>query len=307
MGRRKASARREPVFDVHAGSDAEPVRQREKRQRAEARASASARKGKAAAEARAVRLSAALVYWGAVAALWAGDRRHRRRRLGRRASAAAPVAGNPEAAAVDPDRRPQRPAARDARRHGRRSRSAARNCRAYVPQAFIAIEDRRFHSHFGVDPIGLARALGRQRHAPRRGAGRLDHHPAARQEPVPDAGAHARRARCRRSALALWLERKFTKDRDPRALSQPRLFRRRRLRHRGRGAALFQQAGAAAHAGRSRDARRPRAVAVAARAEAQLRTAPSGARRSCSPPWRTLKFITDDDGEDRADAAARRR
>jgi penicillin-binding protein 1A len=29
---------------------------------------------------------------------------------------------------------------------------------AYVPGAFIAIEDRRFRSHFGIDPIGLTRA-----------------------------------------------------------------------------------------------------------------------------------------------------
>src|SRR5262245_18740926 len=28
----------------------------------------------------------------------------------------------------------------------------------YLPRAFVAIEDRRFYSHFGVDPIGLARA-----------------------------------------------------------------------------------------------------------------------------------------------------
>jgi len=28
----------------------------------------------------------------------------------------------------------------------------------YLPKAFIAIEDRRFHYHFGFDPIGLARA-----------------------------------------------------------------------------------------------------------------------------------------------------
>ncbi|HEX2759132.1 MAG TPA: PBP1A family penicillin-binding protein, partial [Rhizomicrobium sp.] len=28
----------------------------------------------------------------------------------------------------------------------------------YVPDAFIAIEDRRFRDHFGIDPIGLARA-----------------------------------------------------------------------------------------------------------------------------------------------------
>lgn len=31
----------------------------------------------------------------------------------------------------------------------------------YVPKAVIAIEDRRFFSHFGVDPIGLARAMSR--------------------------------------------------------------------------------------------------------------------------------------------------
>ncbi|MDC8755073.1 transglycosylase domain-containing protein [Erythrobacter sp. sf7] len=30
---------------------------------------------------------------------------------------------------------------------------------AHVPQAFIAIEDRRFYSHWGIDPRGIARAL----------------------------------------------------------------------------------------------------------------------------------------------------
>jgi len=29
----------------------------------------------------------------------------------------------------------------------------------YLPQAFIAIEDRRFYHHFGIDPIGVARAF----------------------------------------------------------------------------------------------------------------------------------------------------
>ncbi len=29
----------------------------------------------------------------------------------------------------------------------------------YIPQAVIAIEDRRFYSHFGIDPLGLARAI----------------------------------------------------------------------------------------------------------------------------------------------------
>ena len=30
----------------------------------------------------------------------------------------------------------------------------------YLPQAFIAIEDRRFYSHYGVDPWGIVRAMG---------------------------------------------------------------------------------------------------------------------------------------------------
>ena len=30
---------------------------------------------------------------------------------------------------------------------------------SYVPQAFIAIEDRRFYEHYGIDPWGIARAL----------------------------------------------------------------------------------------------------------------------------------------------------
>src|SRR6266404_3379432 len=29
----------------------------------------------------------------------------------------------------------------------------------YIPEAVIAIEDRRFYSHFGIDPLGLSRAM----------------------------------------------------------------------------------------------------------------------------------------------------
>jgi penicillin-binding protein 1A len=32
---------------------------------------------------------------------------------------------------------------------------------AYLPKAFVAIEDRRFYDHFGIDPVGIARALMR--------------------------------------------------------------------------------------------------------------------------------------------------
>jgi penicillin-binding protein 1A len=36
---------------------------------------------------------------------------------------------------------------------------------AYVPNAFIAIEDRRFRSHLGIDPIGTTRALMQNMHS----------------------------------------------------------------------------------------------------------------------------------------------
>ncbi len=32
----------------------------------------------------------------------------------------------------------------------------------YLPKAFVAIEDRRFYEHFGIDPIGI---VPRDRHA----------------------------------------------------------------------------------------------------------------------------------------------
>src|SRR4051795_4732134 len=36
--------------------------------------------------------------------------------------------------------------------------AALKDLPPYLPKAFIAIEDRRFYSHYGVDPVGIARA-----------------------------------------------------------------------------------------------------------------------------------------------------
>ena len=275
MGRRKGSERREPVFDVTPGpapapsGDTRPAA-------AESPRRESGHRGKRRPGARRTGFGR-IAYWGAVGSLVAGDRRNRRRDRGS-------AIYLPPIQSLEIPKRP--PSIQIVDLNGRLLATrgefygdpvSLKELPRHVPQAFIAIEDRRFYSHYGVDPIGVSRALCRQPDAPRRGAGRLDHHPAARQEPVPDAGAHAhpQGAGARAGAVA---GAEVQQDRDHRALSQSRLFRRRRLRHRGGGAALFQQAGAEAHRRGGRHARRPGAFAVAAGAEPQ-----SGRRRAPRP------------------------
>ena len=49
----------------------------------------------------------------------------------------------------------------------------------YVPQAVIAIEDRRFYSHFGIDPIGWRARMSPTSCAGGVVAGRLDASPSS--------------------------------------------------------------------------------------------------------------------------------
>ena len=82
----------------------------------------------------------------------------------------------------------------------------------HVTNAFIAIEDRRFRSHFGVDPVGMIRAMFADIARGRLCAGRFHHHPAAGQEPVPQARTHVRaQDRKRRCSRSVWRAR-YTKD-----------------------------------------------------------------------------------------------
>ena len=105
--------------------------------------------------------------------------------------------------------------------------------------------------------------------------------------------------------LAFWLEHKFSKDRDSRALSQPRLFRRRRLRRRRprrsaisanrRGnvtlaeaallAGLVKSPVAARADPQSRRRGAPRAqIVLAAMADEKLRSAEGAAKARARPP-----------------------
>lgn len=81
----------------------------------------------------------------------------------------------------------------------------------YIPMAVIAIEDRRFHSHFGIDPIGLARAMVTNVTKGRfvQGGSTLTQQLAKNLflEPKRNIGRKVQEA-----ILAIWLESKFSKD-----------------------------------------------------------------------------------------------
>ena len=82
---------------------------------------------------------------------------------------------------------------------------------AYVPQAIIAIEDRRFRSHFGVDPIGLARAMVENLRAGRvvQGGSTLTQQLAKNLFLQPD---RTMTRKAQEAVLAIWLETQFSKD-----------------------------------------------------------------------------------------------
>ena len=106
-----------------------------------------------------------------------------------------------------------------------------------------------------------ARAL-RQRPGRRHGAGRQHHHPAGRQEPVPDARAQPASQGPGDAAGAV-AGTHLHQGPDPRALSQPGLFRRRHLRRRCGGEEVFRPLGARRHDLSGRHAGRPAQGAVA--------------------------------------------
>src|SRR5262245_7609993 len=80
----------------------------------------------------------------------------------------------------------------------------------YLPQAFLAIEDRRFYSHYGLDPIGVARAVTANllRRNVSQGGSTLTQQ-LAKNLFLTQARTVDRKIQ--ELVLALWLEHKFTK------------------------------------------------------------------------------------------------
>ena len=81
----------------------------------------------------------------------------------------------------------------------------------FVPQAFIAIEDRRFYDHWGVDVFGLARALKAniERGGVAQGGSTLTQQLAKNLFLTP---ARSLERKVQEAVLAFWLERKFGKQ-----------------------------------------------------------------------------------------------
>ncbi|MCJ2093782.1 penicillin-binding protein [Methylobacterium sp. J-072] len=81
----------------------------------------------------------------------------------------------------------------------------------YLPRAFVAIEDRRFYQHFGVDPVGILRAIGQNltRRGVAQGGSTLTQQLAKNLFLTPERSASRK---IQEAILALWLEHKYSKD-----------------------------------------------------------------------------------------------
>src|SRR5262245_56265056 len=150
-----------------------------------------------------------LVYWSLVVGLWAV--------IGFAATLALVAASLPPIQSLEIPRRPPqieivgtdgKPLATRGEMHG--TVVTLKDLPAYLPRAFIAIEDRRFYSHYGIDPIGLARAM--VANVMRRGVSQGGS--TITQQLAKNLFLTQERTLWRKlqeAMLALWLERKFSK------------------------------------------------------------------------------------------------
>jgi len=88
---------------------------------------------------------------------------------------------------------------------------AIRELPSYLPQAFVSIEDRRFRHHYGIDPLGIGRAVLRNLTGGRLSEGGST----LTQQLAKNLFLTQERTASRKvqeAILALWLERNYAKD-----------------------------------------------------------------------------------------------
>jgi penicillin-binding protein 1A len=146
--------------------------------------------------------------------------------------------------------------------------------------AMIAVEDSRFRSHPGVDPVGLGRAVKVRWEKGRwtQGGSTITQQ-LARNIFLTNTRTFGRKIR--EAILALALERRFSKDQIL-SLPEPRLFRRRRLWHRCGSRRFFGHSAQSLSVSEASHHRRTRQGAVQLLADGRCRgcQGPGGHRSS---------------------------
>ena len=201
-GRGQTGGRREPVFDVApalrvgAGerpSAAKPARRRRRKARGGRKRSFFGR----------------LIYWSLVLGLWLG--------IGGIATVAWTGAHLPAIQSLEIPKRPPSIQIVDVRGRALAVRGdmggeiiPLKELPSYVPKAFVAIEDRRFYEHYGVDPWGIARAAFANvlHRGVSQGGSTITQQLAKNLFLTQERTIHRK---LQEALLALWLERKFSK------------------------------------------------------------------------------------------------
>jgi penicillin-binding protein 1A len=160
MAKSKAQSgeRREPVFDsspdLHMSADDRPASSGKARSRPAARRKRKSSRGSSKRRS----LLGRMVYWAFVLGLWAG--------IGGIGVVIWVGAHLPPIQSLEIPKRPPSIQINDVRGRAlaRRGDMAGeiltlKELPTYIPKAFVAIEDRRFYEHHGVDPMGITRAL----------------------------------------------------------------------------------------------------------------------------------------------------
>ena len=138
----------------------------------------------------------------------------------------------------------------------------------YLPKAFIAIEDRRFYSHYGVDPVGIARAaVANILHRGVSQGGSTLTQQLAKNLFLTQERTMARKLQ--EVELALWLERKHSKNEILELYLNRVYFGSGAYGVEAAAQRYFGKSAQERHGRGSRDAGGPRQIAVAAGAEPQ--------------------------------------
>src|SRR6187401_2035364 len=147
----------------------------------------------------------------------------------------------------------------------------------FLPKAFLAIEDRRFYSHYGLDPFGVLRAVGANvlHRGVSQGGSTITQQLAKNLFLTQE---RTLQRKLQEVMLAFWLERKYSKD-EILDLYLNRVYF-------GSGA-YGVEAAAQRYFGKSaRTVTLSEAALLAGLVKSPSKLAPSAARRSCSPPCR---------------------